>query len=78
MILLLQFIIHFFICAAIGMMWQPILTSAGYDNSLYDNASLQEIAVRDAFWYFGVIISVVGAFANIIWYFNERRLKAEQ
>jgi len=56
-------------------MWQPIITSAGYENTLYDNAGLQEIAIRDAFWYFGIILGVIGMFGNILWYYNELKLK---
>ena len=76
MITLIQFIIHFFVIGALMIMWQPIITAAGYDNMLYDNASLQEIAIRDALWYFGIIIGVIAMFANILWYFNELKLKA--
>lgn len=59
------------------VMWQPIITAAGYDNAAYDTATLQEIAVRDAFWYFGVIIGVIGMFGNILWYFNELKMKQQ-
>ena len=76
MITLIQFVIHFFLCAAIMMMWQPIITTAGYENTMYDDASLQEIALRDAFWYFGIILGVIGMFGNILWYYNELRLKS--
>lgn len=58
------------------IMWQPVLTAVGYDNSMYDDATLQELAIRDAFWYFGLIIGVIGMFGNILWYYNELRLKA--
>lgn len=50
------------------------MTSAGYDNAAYDGATLQEIAIRDALWYFGIIMGVIGMFANIIWYYNELKL----
>lgn len=76
MITLLQFMIHFFICGAIMIMWQPVLTVAGYENPLYDGADIQVIAVRDAFWYFGIIIGVIGVFGNILWYYNELKNKA--
>lgn len=75
MITLIQFVIHFFLIGVLMIMWQPIMTAAGYDNQLYDNASLQEVAIRDALWYFGIIMGVVGMFGNIIWYYNELKLK---
>lgn len=78
MITLIQFVIHFFLCAAIMMMWQPILTMAGYENTMYDDASLQEIALRDSFWYFGLILGVIGMFGNILWYYNELRMNASR
>ena len=77
MITLIQFAIHFFLCGALMVMWQPIITAAGYDNAAYAAATLQEIAVRDAFWYFGVIIGVIGMFGNILWYFNELKMKQQ-
>ena len=77
MITLIQFAIHFFLCGALMVMWQPIITAAGYDNAAYASATLQEIAVRDAFWYFGVIIGVIGMFGNILWYFNELKMKQQ-
>lgn len=76
MITLIQFVIHFFICGAIMIMWQPILTVAGYENPMYVGATIQEIALRDAFWYFGLILGVIGMFGNILWYYNELKLKA--
>ena len=66
MITLIQFVLQFFLCGAIMIMWQPAITAAGYDNSLYDNATLQEIAIRDAFWYFGLILGVIGAFGYVL------------
>ena len=75
MITLVQFVIHFFLIGALMIMWQPLITAAGYDNALYDTASLQEIAIRDALWYFGLIMGVVAMFANILWYYNELKLK---
>ena len=57
------------------IMWQPIITSAGYENTLYENATLQEMAIRDAFWYFGIILGVIGMFGNILWYYNELKMK---
>lgn len=75
MITLIQFAIHFFLCGALMIMWQPIITAAGYDNALYNDATLQEIAIRDAFWYFGLILGVIGMFGNILWYMNELKMK---
>lgn len=58
------------------IMWQPILTVAGYENPMYDTATIQVIALRDAFWYFGIILGVIAMFGNILWYYNELKLKA--
>lgn len=75
MIILIQFVIHFFLCGALMIMWQPILAVAGYDNTMYNDATLQELALRDAFWYFGIILGVIGMVGNILWYYNELKLK---
>jgi len=76
MITLIQFAIHFFLIGALMIMWQPMLTVAGYENPMYDDATIQEIALRDAFWYFGIILGVISMFGNILWYYNELKLKA--
>ena len=66
----LQFIAQTVLIALLAIMWQPIMTTAGYDHALYDGASIQELAIRDALWQFGIIISAIAMVGNIIWYYN--------
>jgi hypothetical protein len=73
MITILQFVGQTVLIALLAIMWQPILVVAGYDSALYDNASVQELAIRDALWQFGIIISVIAMTANIFWFYNELR-----
>ncbi len=69
----MQFVVQTALLVLMGIMWQPILTMAGYDSPLYDDASIQELAIRDALWQFGIIMAVIGMTANIFWFYNELR-----
>lgn len=73
-IIVVQFALQTALIAAIGIMMMPILAAVGYDSSLYDdNPTLQELAIRDAFYYFGVTIVIIAQAGNIIWLFVELR-----
>ena len=56
-------------------MWTPIISAIAYHNSIYDNASAQVQAIRDALWSFGIIISAVAMAGNIIWLFKALQRK---
>lgn len=68
-----QFAAQTALIAALGIMWTPILAAVGYDTTLYDGASTQELALRDALYYFGMIIVVIAQTGNIIWLYVELR-----
>lgn len=72
-IVIIQFILQTAMIALIAMMWQPILGAVGYGTAMYDSASIQELAIRDALWYFGIIIPVVAQVGNILWLYTELR-----
>ena len=72
-IVIVQFALQTALIAAIAIMWQPILVAVGYDTPLYDDATIQELAIRDALWYFGIIIPVIAQAGNILWLYVELR-----
>jgi hypothetical protein len=72
-IIVVQFAIQTALIAAIGIMMTPILASVGYETTLYDDATVQELAIRDAFYYFGMILIIIAQAGNIIWLFVELR-----
>lgn len=72
-IIVAQFAVQTALIAAIGIMLTPILAAVGYDTTLYDDGTIQELAIRDAFYYFGMILVVVAQSGNIIWLFVELR-----
>ena len=72
-VVIMQFVLQTAMIVMIGIMWQPVLTAAGYDTELYTGASLQEIAIRDALWYFGIIIPIIAQVGNILWFYVELR-----
>jgi len=61
--------------AGLFIMWTPITSSIAYHNSIYDNASAQVQAIRDALWSFGIIIFVIGMSGNVIWFFKALQRK---
>lgn len=72
-IIIMRFGIQTALIAAIGIMWTPIFAAVGYDTNLYDGATIQELALRDAFYYFGMILIIIGQTGNILWLFTELR-----
>ncbi len=72
-IIVAQFAAQTALIAAIGIMLTPVLAAVGYDTTLYDDASIQELALRDGFYYFGMIIVVIAMSGNILWLFVELR-----
>lgn len=72
-IIVAQFAAQTALIAAIGIMLTPILAAVGYDTTLYDDATIQELALRDAFYYFGMILIIIAQSGNIIWLYVELR-----
>jgi hypothetical protein len=72
-IIVSRFAVQTALIAALGIMWTPIFAAVAYDTTLYDTATIQELALRDAFWYFGMIMVVIAQTGNIIWLYVELR-----
>ncbi len=74
-VIITQFLLQTALIVGLAIMWQPIISGVAFETTLYDEATLEELAFRDALFQFGMIIGAIAMAFNIVWLYN--RIKIE-